>query len=75
MKKLFRLILVVGAVLLIKEILSRRAEWQGLTESQAHAKVMEKLSQKLDTETAEPIAASIVAKLLARGIVLPDPVS
>ena len=77
MKKLFVLALLVGAFLLIQKLKQDRAEWQGLTRSDAITKMTDKLNRKMagriEPEQVDAIARTIVDALVSRGIVVPDP--
>ncbi|MGH8946828.1 MAG: hypothetical protein ACRDVL_11870 [Acidimicrobiia bacterium] len=74
MRKLFRLI-VVAAIAYFgwKMFESKREEFMGLTESEAKAKLREKLTPRLGEETADQIVEQVVPKLREKGIVQPDP--
>ena len=68
MKKLLLLALVVGGCLLVRKLRADRLEWQGLSEDEARAKMIDKLSGKLNPEQAEAITTLVVEKLKARGL-------
>lgn len=53
---------------------SKREEFMGLTESEAKAKLKDKLVPRLGEETADQIVDQIVPKLREAGILQPDPV-
>lgn len=73
MKKLMFLALLIGLGALAARLFEQRREWQGLTESEAKAKLLHRISAKLDDERAEVVATRVVAKLRQRGLVVPDP--
>lgn len=74
MKALVRLI-GLGALLYFgwKFFESQREEFMGLTESEAKAKMVDRLRDKLGEETAEQIAEQVIPKLRERGMLQPDP--
>lgn len=53
----------------------KKNEYADLTESQARAKLIDKVSPKLGDETAGEIADQVIAKLKERGLVKPDPMA
>ena len=53
----------------------KKSEYADLTETQARAKLIEKLTPKLGDETANEIADQVVPKLKERGLVKPDPMA
>lgn len=72
---LFRLIAVAAIVYFGWRLFeSKREEFMGLTESEAKAKLREKLVPRLGEETADQILEQVVPKLRERGILQPDPV-
>ena len=77
MKKLFVLALLVGAFLLVQKLNQDRAEWQGLTRSEAITKMTDKLNRRaagrIEPEQVDAIARTIVNALVSKGIVVPDP--
>ena len=77
MKKLFVLALLVGAFLLVQKLKQDRAEWQGLTRSEAITKMTDKLNRRaagrIEPEQVDAIARTIVNALVSKGIVVPDP--
>lgn len=52
---------------------SKREEFMGLTESEAKAKLKDKLIPRVGEETAEQIAEQVIPKLREKGILQPDP--
>ena len=72
-----RLILLVVALLIvvsIKKARSRReAEWHGLTESQARAKLDAKLPSRIPADKRSAISDKVVAKMRDKGIITNDP--
>lgn len=53
-------------------IAQQKSQWEGLTESQAKAKVEAKLSSKVGEEKASEIANQVIAALTERGVIKPD---
>ncbi len=51
----------------------KKNEYTDLTETQARAKLIDKVSPKLGDETAREIADQVIPKLKERGLVKPDP--
>ena len=76
MKKLFVLALLVGAYLLVRKLQQDRAEWQGLTRSEATEKLTDKINRKcagkVGPDQVESIVRTIVNALVTKGIVVPD---
>jgi hypothetical protein len=74
MRTLIRLV-GLGALVYLgwKFLESQREEFMGLTESEAKAKLVERLRDKLGKETAEQIAEQVIPKLRDRGMLQPDP--
>ena len=68
MKTLVKLALVVGAVAVAaKLVAAKKAEWQGLSESEVRAKVGSRLPGRVPDEKRGEIADKVVAKMRARG--------
>ncbi len=69
MKKLLRFALIVGAVAFAAKLLAaQKAEWQGITESEARAKLDAKLPSKVPADQRVAVADKVVAKLRERGM-------
>jgi len=69
MKKLFKLALfgaIVAAV--VKTVAAKKAEWQGLTESQVREKLTSKLGDKMPGEKVEELGDKIVGAMRERGV-------
>lgn len=73
MKRLLVLLVVGGAVALVmtrrKEI---TAEWNGLTESEARARLEQRLPSAIRDEKRTAAIDAIVARLSQRGLIVPD---
>ena len=69
MKKLFKLALV-GAIVtaVVKTVAAKKAEWQGLTESQVREKLTGKLGDKMPGEKVDEIGTKIVDAMRQRGV-------
>ena len=73
MKKLFKLALfgaIVAAV--VKTVAAKKAEWQGLTETQVREKLHSKLDQKMPAEKVDEIGDKIVGAMRDRGVLSAD---
>lgn len=66
-------IAIVGVFLLFRFLVGKRSEWAGLSESQARAKMEEKLSGWMGEEKASEVADQVVPFLKDKGLL--DPVS
>lgn len=53
----------------------KKNEYTDLTETEARAKLIDKVSPKLGDETAREIADQVIPKLKERGLVKPDPMA
>ena len=72
---ILRLLVFVGlAAAATKVVGAKKAEMQGLTESEARAKFEQKLAARIGDEAASDIADKVISKLKARGVVKDDPV-
>ena len=56
-----------------KFLTNKKNEYADLTESQAHDKLVEKISPKVGDDTAEEIADQVIPKLKERGFIKADP--
>lgn len=56
-------------------ILMKKDEYYGLTESEARAKITEKLEKRIGAEKATDVADQVIPLLKDRGVVKSDPVS
>ena len=52
---------------------SQRAEWHGLTESEARSKLDAKFPDRVPADKRALIADKVVAKMRARGAIVEDP--
>ena len=76
LRVLFRLLVFVGlAAVASKLVGAKKAEMQGLTESEARAKFEQKLAARIGDEAASDIADKVISKLKARGVIKDDPVA
>lgn len=74
-RKVFRLAVLAGLVgFTAKMVAAKKAEYVGLTESQARVKITEKLSPKLGDIRAAEVAGQVVPRLRERGLVVEDPI-
>ncbi len=68
-KKLIGLALIVGAVAAATKLTAaKKAEWQGLSESEARQKVEERLPSRVPDEKRAVVADKVVAKMRERGV-------
>ena len=72
-KKLFKLALV-GAVVaaIVKTIAAKKAEWQGLTESQVRDKLHAKLDDRMPAEKVDELGTKVVDAMRQRGVLGED---
>ena len=71
---LFKLLFFSGLVYLVGRFVARqKEEYSGLTESEAHTKLTDKISSKVGSDTATEIADQVIPKLKEMGVVKPDP--
>ena len=73
-KRIIGLALVAGAIAAVaKLITAQKAEWQGLTETDARAKVEERLPSRVPEEKRAEVADKVVAKMRERGVLGEEP--
>jgi hypothetical protein len=71
-KKLLKLTLIVGGIAAVaKLVTARKAEWQGLTESQVREKLDSRLPGRIPDEKRAAVADKVVSKMKERGV-LPE---
>lgn len=69
MKKLIKLALLVGGVALAAKLLeAKKAEWEGLAESDVRAKLDARLPDKVPADKRAEIADKIVGKMREKGV-------
>lgn len=56
-------------------VMMKKDEYYGLTESEARAKITEKLEKRIGAEKAGEVVDQVIPLLKDRGVVKPDPVS
>lgn len=72
---LFKLALFFGVLAGISKLVaSKKAEFYGITESEARAKFQSKLGSRIGEEKAGDIADQVIPKLKERGVIKDDPV-
>ena len=75
MKKLFRLLLLVGIIIAIVKAVSAKKEWSGLSEAEARAKIDGKLGRRIeDLEKRAEIADKVIEQMKNRGMLAAAPV-
>jgi hypothetical protein len=68
-KKLLKLTLIVGGIAAVaKLVTARKAEWQGLTESQVREKLDSRLPGRMPDEKRAAVADKVVSKMRERGV-------
>lgn len=73
MKRLIKLALFVGVIVLVGKVVSaKKAEWQGLSESEAREKVRSRIPDRVPEEARDEITDKVVGEMRSRGFVHPD---
>ena len=73
MKKLIKLALVVGAIAVAARLVeSKKAEWEGLSESQVRDKLDAHLPDRVPDDKRAEVADKVVAKMRSRGKLVED---
>lgn len=73
MKKLIKLALVVGAVAVAARLVStKKAEWEGLTESQVRDKLDSRMPDRVPDDKRTAVADKVVAKMRSHGKLAED---
>jgi len=73
MKKLIKLALVVGAITVAARLVgAKKAEWEGLSESQVRDKLDAHLPDRVPDEKRAEVADKVVAKMRSRGKLAED---
>ena len=74
-KRLIGLALIFGAVAAVAKLMAtKKAEWQGLSESEARQKVEERLPSRVPEEKRAAVADKVVTRMRERGVLLEEPV-
>ena len=74
MKKVLKLALLVGGVAAVAKLVgAKKAEWQGLSESDVRAKLDARLPDKVPADKREAIAEKVVGTMRERGVLKEDP--
>jgi len=69
MKRLFKILIVVGLVAGAAKLMeAQKKEWQGLTETQARAKIDAKLPSKMPGEKRAEVTDKIVGAMKDKGV-------
>ena len=69
MKKLLKVALIVGSVTAVaKLVTAKKAEWQGLTESQVREKLDSRLPGRMPDEKRAGVTDKVVSKMRERGV-------
>ena len=73
MKKLLLVAAVIGLIAIaVKKRSSDRADWQGLTESQAREKLHDRFPDRMPAEKRDMVADKIVGVMRDKGVVVAD---
>ncbi len=73
-KRIIGLALVAGAIAAVaKLVTTQKAEWQGLNEAEARAKVEERLPSRVPDEKRAAVADKVVEKMRERGVLQDEP--
>lgn len=68
MKRVFKIALLAGVVAAVVKLVStKKAEWEGLTESDVRAKIDSRLPEKVPPNTRAALADKVVDKMRQRG--------
>ena len=68
-KKILKLALIVGGIAAVaKLVAAKKAEWQGLTESQVREKLDSRLPGRLPDEKRAAVADKVVSKMREHGV-------
>ena len=68
MKKLLKVALIVGGMTAVaKVVIAKKADWQGLTESQVREKLDSRLPDRMPDEKRADVADKVVSKMRERG--------
>jgi len=73
MKNLFRLAVLAGIAFLVYKAMTEKRNWTGLTETEARAKLNEKLSARVSAERLDRMTDQIVDKMRSRGVLRTEP--
>ena len=69
MKKLLKVALIVGGMTAVAKLATaKKAEWQGLTESQVREKLDSRLPGRMPDEKRAGVADKVVSKMRERGV-------
>lgn len=72
---LFKLAVLAGLVYVAGRFFTqKKREFAGLTESEAHDKLIGKIAPKFGDEAANEIAGQVIPKLKEKGFIKPDPI-
>ena len=69
MKKLLKLALLIGGIAAVAKLVgAKKAEWEGLTESEVRAKLDSRLPDRMPPEKQAAVADKVVGKMRERGV-------
>jgi hypothetical protein len=72
-KKLIKLALVIGGIAFASKVITaKKAEWEGLAESDVRAKLDARLPDKVPAEKRAEIADKVVGKMREKGVLRED---
>ena len=73
MKKLVKLGLIIGAIVVIAKIVAaKKAKWEGLTESEVRDKLETRLPKRMPGEKRAAVADKVVSKMREKGALVED---
>ena len=73
MKKLVKLGLIIGAIVVIAKIVAaKKAKWEGLTESEVRDKLETRLPKRMPGEKRAAVADKVVSKMREKGALVQD---
>jgi hypothetical protein len=74
MKKVLKLALLVGGVAAVAKLMgAKKAEWQGLSESDVRSKLDARLPDKVPADKRNAIADKVVGTMRERGVLKEEP--
>jgi len=73
MKKLLKLALLVGGIAAVSKVVTaKKAEWEGLTETQVRDKLDSKLAGHVPDDKRAAVSDKVVSKMKERGVIKDD---
>lgn len=73
MKRLIKFALFVGAVAAAAKLIeAKKAEWEGLTESEVRARIDERIPDRVPEDKIESVTERVIEKMRSRGMLADD---